>query len=38
VSASVGRDEYDGQALIGGALDRVAGSGLVGINKSGLLG
>jgi hypothetical protein len=25
-SASVGRDEHDGQTLIGGALDRVAGS------------
>jgi hypothetical protein len=38
VSASVGRDEHDGQALIGSALDRMAGRRGVGVDESGFLG
>jgi GNAT superfamily N-acetyltransferase len=38
VSASVGRDEHDGEALVGGALDRVAGRGRVGSMKAAFSG
>lgn len=37
-SASVGRDEHDGQALVSGALDRVTGRRGVGINEGSFLG